>query len=213
VDENAELETLLRLAQDGDATARERLVGLLRVRARRYAEHHLGEQAWLARFMGQRSGSVAASDLAQEAFVKIFKKSGFNPGDFPTVPQLLAWLNEVVRNAVTDLRRRYSALIRDIGREVAGGDLFPTLAANTTSPAERVEQDEEAAGRAARLETAIGRLPESQRAVFLLRFRENLPFEEIAERVGVSVGNARVLMTRATERLRQELGGELGDQA
>ena len=60
----------------------------------------------------------------------------------------------------------------------------------------------------ARLTEALERLPEQQRLVFRLRFYEGLPFDEVARRAGVTAGNARILMMRATERLRNELGDE-----
>lgn len=190
MDENDELDALLQLAQAGDPSARETLLGLLRVRARRYADHLLG---------GQFGARGDASDMAQETFLRI--GDGFDPSAFPSTPHLLAWLNTIVRNAVTDLRRHHAAQLRDGDRDVAGGDLFPGLASDTTDPGERVERAE----RATRLDAAIELLPENQRAVFLLRFREDVPFEEVARRVGVTVANARVLMLRATERLREQL--------
>ena len=190
MDENDELDVLLRLAQTGDPSARETLLGLLRARARRYAAILLG---------GQFGARGDASDLAQEAFVHI--GDGFDPSAFPSAPHLLAWLNEIVRNAVIDLRRYHSAQLRDGNRDVAGGDLFPGLASDTTGPEERVERAE----RVTRLNAAIQALPQNQRAVFLLRFQQDLPFEEVARQVGVTVVNARVLMLRATERLRDQL--------
>jgi len=48
----------------------------------------------------------------------------------------------------------------------------------------------------------------NQRQVFQLRFYEQLPFAEVAERVGVTVENARVLMLRAVEKLNRKLGDE-----
>ena len=49
------------------------------------------------------------------------------------------------------------------------------------------------------------RRSKTRRLVFRLRFYEELPFAEVARRVGVTVVNARVLMVRATERLKKEL--------
>ncbi len=90
VDENDELDTLLRQSQVGDPGAHESPLGLLRARARRYADHLLG---------GQFGAWSAASDMAQEVFVRI--GDGFDLSLFPSAPHLLDWLNTVVRNAGT----------------------------------------------------------------------------------------------------------------
>ena len=47
---------------------------------------------------------------------------------------------------------------------------------------------------------------QNQRQVFQLRVCEGLPFEEVARRIGVSEGNARVLLLRARNKLKSELG-------
>ena len=191
MDENSELRRLLPQAQNGDPAARDALLGLLRGRARRYADYLLRSQP------GAR---LDASDIAHEALVRVLAR--FDPNAFPTVPHLLAWLNTIVRNVVTDLRRHDAARTPDGGLNVAGGDLFPGLMSDTTGPEVKVSRSEDAD----RLTAALANLTENQRLVFALRFREGLSFEEIAARIGVSAANARVLMFRATESLQKLLG-------
>ena len=97
--------------------------------------------------------------------------------------------------------RHHGADKRDAGRDLAG-DLCADLPADGTTPSAAAIRNEEHA----RLEEALQRLPEKQRLVFELRFKEGLPFEEVARRVDVTVVNARVLMLRATEKLKTDLG-------
>lgn len=52
----------------------------------------------------------------------------------------------------------------------------------------------------------IARLPEIQRAIFELHYGESLPIEDAAERIGISVGEARRLHTEAIHRMRAFLG-------
>ena len=59
------------------------------------------------------------------------------------------------------------------------------------------------------LMTAIGRLPEDYRQVILWRQVENLPFEEMARRLGRSVDAVRKLWWRALQQLQKELGDSL----
>jgi RNA polymerase sigma-70 factor (ECF subfamily) len=195
VTENQELEALLRRAQAGDTQAREALIGLLRARARRYADFAL---------RGHLGARLDASDVAQEVAVRVARV--FNPANFPDVPRVLAWLNTVVRGFVADIRTANAAGIRDAAREQAGEGLFHGLASDSTGPEERAARAEVAKRDAARLEAALGALPKKQRDVLCLRLREGLPCEEVARRVGVSPNHVSVLLYRATSRLRELLG-------
>lgn len=187
-----ELEPALRNARAGDRQAIAELVDWLRPRVR------LRAQGILGRKFGAR---LDASDVAQEVCLRIHGRLGQFEGH--TAPQLLGWVETILRNVVADFHKHHAARKRDAGREVAGHELFQGLAAEGTSPSQRVMKGELAAG----LEEALGRLPTTQRLVFRLRFLEDLPFAEVARRAGVSPGNARVLFLRAIERLRTKMGG------
>jgi RNA polymerase sigma factor (sigma-70 family) len=59
---------------------------------------------------------------------------------------------------------------------------------------------------------ALGLLPHNQRAALLLRVRDELSYQEIAEILGVSRAGVESLLFRARERLRRLLrnpGGEV----
>jgi RNA polymerase sigma-70 factor (ECF subfamily) len=159
---------------------------------------------WQAQgLLGQRlAARLDGSDIVQEVHLRALERFDQFQGDY--MPQLRAWIETILRNIITDCRRRHGAEGRDVNAEVAGGDLFPGLAADATTPSQGAMRHEQQA----RLSAALQRLPEKQRLVFHLRFSEGLPFEEVARRAGVSVGNARVLMVRALERLKNELGDE-----
>jgi RNA polymerase sigma-70 factor, ECF subfamily len=58
--------------------------------------------------------------------------------------------------------------------------------------------------------TAIDTLPDSQRQVLLLRDVEGLGAADVAELLGLSDGNQRVLLHRARARVRSELEAKLG---
>lgn len=51
------------------------------------------------------------------------------------------------------------------------------------------------------LMTALAQLPERQRQIVMLRYFENKSGEEIAQRLGISPGNVRVLLSRAVDKL------------
>jgi RNA polymerase sigma-70 factor, ECF subfamily len=55
------------------------------------------------------------------------------------------------------------------------------------------------------LDAAIAKLPEAQRAVLVLRDVEGLDSDEVADALGITSGNERVLLHRARSRVRNEL--------
>jgi RNA polymerase sigma-70 factor (ECF subfamily) len=193
MDDNEELAGLLTEARNGSKRALGALLAQLRPWVRGQAQSQLGQRL-VARLDG--------SDIVQDVHLRALEHFDQFQGD--SVPQLRAWVQTILRNIITDCRRRHGADGRDIGAEVAGGDRFPNLEAEATTLSEGAIRNEQQA----RLSEALQRLPEKQRLVFQLRFHEALPFEEVAQRAGVTVGNARVLMVRAIERLKRELGDE-----
>jgi len=59
------------------------------------------------------------------------------------------------------------------------------------------------------LDAAIAKLPEAQRAVLVMRDVEGLDSDEVADALGITTGNERVLLHRARSRVRNELEGYL----
>ena len=80
--------------------------------------------------------------------------------------------------------------------------LIDLLVVSMTTPSMAVARDER--GRA--LLEALAALPEESRTALRLRYVENLPSKEIADRLGKSDGAVRVLLTRTLNRLQQLLG-------
>ena len=75
-------------------------------------------------------------------------------------------------------------------------------------PQPGVDAEEEAARREMerRLGEVMAGLPPSQRAVLELRWQENLPHEEIAERLGITVKASEQLLFKARRALEERLG-------
>src|ERR1700728_3353873 len=59
---------------------------------------------------------------------------------------------------------------------------------------------------AEQIDTAVARLPKAYRQAILLRFYQDLPFDQIALELGTKEGAARKRVDRALERLRKHLG-------
>jgi RNA polymerase sigma factor (sigma-70 family) len=60
---------------------------------------------------------------------------------------------------------------------------------------------------------ALGRMPEQERAVILLAYRDGLSQSEIAQRLGWPLGTVKTRTRRALSRLRRALGGAYGPAA
>jgi RNA polymerase sigma-70 factor, ECF subfamily len=193
VDEIEELAGHLAEARMGNQQALGTLLVGLRPWVRGRAQFMLG-QLLRAR--------VDGSDIVQEVHLRAFGR--FDEFRGATVPQLLAWLQTILGNVIVDCRRYHGAHGRDVDAEEPGGDHFPALPADGTTPSQGAIRNEQQA----RLTEALQRLPEKYRQVVYMQVYQGLSYEEIAPRVGVSANYARVLMVRATEKLRKELGDD-----
>jgi RNA polymerase sigma-70 factor (ECF subfamily) len=124
------------------------------------------------------------------------------------------WLCQLAHRRIIDSHRRFIASQkRSSKREVAQqspaaetgqGDFFDMLVVTMTTPSAAFSRNQ----RHMRLEQALAALPEDAREALRLRYVENLPSKEIAERLGKTDGAVRVLLTRSLQRLQMLLGHE-----
>ncbi len=125
-------------------------------------------------------------DVVQEAFVALWEK--IQDGEAPASSK--AYLSVSVRNRCIDLLRKQNSHPEGILPE----------------DAEEPITDEEALTRSfdeAWLWTAIDKLPEGRRRMFLMHRRDGLKYAEIAERLGVSERTVRNQISRALKTLRE----------
>jgi RNA polymerase sigma-70 factor (ECF subfamily) len=145
-----------------------------------------------------------ASDLVQQTFMEAQQAFGRFSGTHEA--ELLAWLRRMLLNNVATFRRHWEQTQkRQASREVGiGGDsTAPGIqpVADTPTPSRQMAAGE----RAAAVRAALARLPEDYRQVLSLRYEEDMPFEEVAKRMGRTSNAVRKLWARAVERLEQEL--------
>src|SRR5712692_6537545 len=132
----------------------------------------------------------AAEDMAQEAFLHAYRalSSYRAQGKFP------AWLRMIVTRLCLNYRR-------DTRREVAWDDLSGHPAELTEGPDSRLAEGE----RRGAVQRAIDALPADYRDVIVLRFMEDLTYEEIARHPGVPVSTIETRLHRAKKQLRELL--------
>ena len=149
----------------------------------------------LARRMLTASGAEEAEDVAQETFVAAFAgRGGFRRGE-PFRP----WLYRIAVNRCLDrLRaqtRRPAPLDIHAVPEPASADADP-LNALLNGEGQR------------RLSDAVAALPPRMRAVFVLRFLDDLSYTEIASATSLPLGTVKTHLSRARALLRTALADE-----
>jgi RNA polymerase sigma-70 factor (ECF subfamily) len=189
-----ELEELLRLARQGEGEALGRLLQEYRPYLLRIAHDELP-----AALQTKAGSSDVVQDTVIEALACFARFRGQTPAE------LQAWLRTIVLRQVASTSRRFVvAEKRDVAREVPlpateGGSV--NLPDGASSPSQKAGREEQAT--AVRL--ALDRLPEHYRQVLVWREWDELPFAEIAQRLGKTADAARMLWWRAIERLNEEL--------
>jgi RNA polymerase sigma-70 factor (ECF subfamily) len=191
---------LLQAARAGDASARGQLLELYRDYLKLLARLQLDQRL---------QSKLDASDVVQEAFLQAHRV--FNKFQGGTEAELTAWLRQILASKLADQMRRYYGsrqrnvrLERELARDMdqSSSALNGELLAAQSSPSSQAEWREQAVLLAAALE----RLPESYREVIVLHQLEDLPFPEVARRMGRSVDSVKNLWLRALPRLRRLLG-------
>jgi len=140
-----------------------------------------------------------AADVTQEAFVRVWNRC---PTDEPA--RALAWLRRIARNLCIDHQRKMKfRLHASLDQPQAGSDR--AIAARAPNPGPSTEALAAGGLLRERIASAVERLPDEQREVFLLRQLQGLAFHEIAEVVGVPANTVKSRMRYALERLQRTL--------
>ncbi len=143
-----------------------------------------------------------AQDAYQEAFLKVYRKLH----TFRFQCRFHTWLYRITTNVCLDqLRRRRSR--REFGvfetDEQAGRS--PLQRAVDTRPASSPEQMLGSGEISQRITTALDKLTDRERVVFVLRHYEGMRLRPIGEACGMSEESAKQCLFRATKKLRKEL--------
>ena len=151
--------------------------------------------ALLAYQVGDREEAL---ELLQEVYLHAFQGLGRYRGDGP----LEAWFAIMAIRRARDWKRKvarrrgHGADDEEIGRAME--EAAPRGEDPSALPLKRL------------LDRALASLPERQRAAFLLREVEDLPFREVADALGVNEATARVHHLRARRTLQELLRDEPG---
>ncbi len=149
-----------------------------------------------------------AEDVVQETFLSAFKAIG----GFQGRSELSTWLYRITYNtALMRLRKHQPQTVSVEETEAADdGSLVPTQLFDWCC---LPESDFDTNETRAKLEQAIGELPEKLRVVFVLRELEGLSTEETATALDISIETVKTRLHRARLRLRERLSAYFTDLA
>lgn len=140
-----------------------------------------------------------AEDLAQETFIKAFR----HLGSFDPQRKLSSWLFKIAHNTTLDHLRRKDLETESIEPdEGEAADRSSTwVDEDTASPDQRIERRDLAEA----IEGAIGELPPRYREIVVLRYQEELSYQEIAEILDLPMGTVKTQIHRARGQLAEIL--------
>ncbi len=128
-----------------------------------------------------------SEDLSSNVFEKAWKsRDSFHGGSVP------GWLYSITRNVLIDYCRK----TKEIAQEN-----FDSYESNSEELGVVIDKQHQIEA----MKQAIVQLPEEMQTVIKLRFIDNLPAKTVADRMGTSEGNVRIIQYRALKQLRKLL--------
>lgn len=140
-----------------------------------------------------------AQDVAQEAFVKAFNSLA----SFDTTKPFGAWISKITANLCIDTyrRRRLQFVSIDAPLDSEKGERTREFEDPRPDPA----MDLQAAEEEERVDALLNALPDKYRTVVVLRHKQDLAYEEIAEILGIPLGTVKARLHRAHNLLKRKL--------
>jgi RNA polymerase sigma-70 factor (ECF subfamily) len=182
----------IRLAQQGDAAAFERL----------YRLHSRRVYSLCLRMVGN---TAEAEDLTQEAFLQLFRKIATFRGE----SAFSTWLHRLAVNVVLMKLRKKS------GKETSLEQVTEPDEESGTPRRDFGAIDLRLSGSLDRvnLQRAVDQLPPGYKAAFILHDVQGYEHNEIAEMLGCSIGNSKSQLHKARMRLRDLLQEVMREKA
>ncbi len=154
----------------------------------------------------------AAATLTQDCFLRAYEKRHTFRGE----ASVGTWLTHIAVNLVRDhVRNRRQGFWKKIFQSGSSNDEASELAVSETVVDAHATPEQQVLAReqAETVWRAVSRLSGQQREVFVLRFSEEMPLEEIAVALDVSVGTVKSHLSRAVAAVRKQLKETYGEIA
>ncbi|MEZ4995778.1 MAG: sigma-70 family RNA polymerase sigma factor [Saprospiraceae bacterium] len=132
-------------------------------------------------------GHEDANDVLQNCLLKVFRSID----SFKGQSALYTWLYRIATNeALTYLKKRQRRAVQSLSTD--GSDTSLQIRADTWMDGEEIRE---------RLQQAMNRLPDRQRQVFVMRYYDELSYQEIADILQTSVGGLKASYHHAVKKI------------
>lgn len=158
---------------------------------RRYQRPIIG---YVFRMLGDYDSAL---DVTQEVFLKVYNSLSRYRSEY----KFSTWLYRIAHNAAIDHMRRNPMVARSLETENGDGAYQIQL----ESPQPNPEQNRERSEWRAEIDNVIRKLPTAYRELIVLRHRQDLSYDEIAEVTGLPLGTVKNRLFRAREMMREIL--------
>ena len=139
-----------------------------------------------------------ADDIVQETFVKAYLALGEFRGD----SSFFTWIYRIAVNLSLNALRK-----RQVLNYLHESELLSRILSSSEDPEKDLENSETESA----LQRAVATLPEKQKAVFVMRFFDEMPYEEIGRVLKTSVGGLKANYFHALRKVREYMRNEIQD--
>ena len=139
-----------------------------------------------------------ADDIVQETFVKAYLALGEFRGD----SSFFTWIYRIAVNLSLNALRK-----RQVLNYLHESELLSRILPSTDDPGKDLENSEIESA----LQRAVATLPEKQKAVFVMRYYDEMTYEEIGRVLKTSVGGLKANYFHALRKVREYMRHEIQD--
>lgn len=132
-----------------------------------------------------------ADDITQNVFIKIYQ----NLSNFKNESKISTWIFRITYNETINYINK-NAKERNVSFEDYSIDVVDQLSSDEYYSGDEIDL---------KLQKAIASLPEKQRTVFLMKYFDELKYEQISEILGTSVGALKASYHHAVSKIKQFL--------
>lgn len=149
------------------------------------------------RMMGNQEDTY---DLSQETFIKVYTKIH----QFDGTSKFSTWIFRIATNTCLDeLRRRKGKEIFSIDKELEGEE--GKIYIQQEDKNENIEQKIEAKEKAMIIQQVLNEINETNKQALVLRDIQQLPYEEIAKILDISLGTVKSRISRGRQQVKKIL--------
>ena len=190
------MSTLLTQAKNGDQDARSELMRQLQKYLAFIARHQVDPNL---------QAKMGPSDVVQQSMLQAVQNLDQFRGE--TIDEFRGWLRQILVNEARQMKRNFRAdkrntlLERPIADSPSHGSQ-PNFADSLPTPGTHAAADEQSRA----INAALEKLPEQDRLIIQWRNWEGLTFDEIANRLGITVSSASKKWYRALISFKEQFG-------